>query len=61
MIEQDNSNTAENERCGERNKVAESEAGDRMSRIVGALTFMLPGVDEETIEAAEGGEEERNR
>jgi hypothetical protein len=60
MVEQGQSDTAENEGGSERTKVVESGAGNRMSGTIGAVIFMFPGIDEEAVEAAEGREDERS-
>jgi len=58
MIECGEDGTGQGEENGQGCEVAECEVCDCVSRAAGAVTFVLPGVDEEAVEAAECGEEE---
>lgn len=56
MTEQGERDAGESEKDGQDAEIAEGEAGDLVGRTVGVGIFVLPCVDEEAVEAAEGSE-----
>ncbi len=58
MVEQGECCAGEGEKDRERWKIAQGELCDGVWRVVCAEVCVLPGVDEEAVEAAESGEEE---
>ena len=61
VIEEDEGKAREDEEDGQGWKVFERVTCDRVDGLFGGAIVVLPGVDEQAVEAAEGGEEERGR
>ena len=61
VVEQDEGDGGQCDKYGQERKVAECEVRDCVCWAVGAVIFVLPGVDEEAVEAAEGREQDRRR
>src|SRR5260370_7494406 len=60
VVKQHQSDAAENQRCTQSRKVAQSDAAHRGNTTAGPITFVLPRINEQAVEAAERREEERN-
>jgi hypothetical protein len=61
VVEQGEGDGGQGDKDGQEGKVVERELCDCVCRAVGAVIFVLPGVDEKAVEATEGGEEKRGR
>jgi hypothetical protein len=61
VVDQGEGDAGEGDKNGQERKVVEREVRDGVNGAVGAVIFVFPGVDEETVEAAEGGEKDCGR
>jgi hypothetical protein len=58
VVECGEDGAGQGEEDGQGCEVAQGEVCDWVGRAIGGVIFVLPGVDEEAVEAAESGEEE---
>src|SRR5258708_3696113 len=60
VVKQHQNNAAENQRRTQRRKLAQSNAAHRRNTTTGPITFVLPRINEQAVEAAERCEEQSN-